>query len=244
MIYIISKLFTYLILPPGIFVILFIVGAFKRLKTLFLIAGIFLYFISTDFGANSLNKPLEMNYYKQKKNVSCKSVVILSGGHNKKDTIKTTPDAFKRLVYGLEIASIHNLPVVFTGGGVRNYKETDAAKSDIKNLEKAFNFNVKVYYENRAKDTVENGKFTKELIKRENLSNDICLVTSAYHMKRSEIIFKHFNFKVTPMATGFDIKNDKSFSFFPKEGNFHKSYQAIHEYCGILSLLLRGYKVN
>jgi uncharacterized SAM-binding protein YcdF (DUF218 family) len=61
-------------------------------------------------------------------------------------------------------------------------------------------------------------------------------------MKRSEMIFKHFGFNVTPMATGFNVKENEKFSLFPKEENFHKSYQAIHEYFGILSLLLRGYK--
>jgi uncharacterized SAM-binding protein YcdF (DUF218 family) len=244
MVYIVSKIFTYLLLPPGIFIILLILASFKKFKYLFLISGLLFYFISTDYEANLLNKPLEKDYYKIPKNISCKSVVVLSGGSNKNDTIKTSTDAFKRLVYGLEISSINHLPLIFTGGGIKNYTEADAAKGDIENLEKAFKFNVKVYYENRAKDTVENAKLTKELIQKNNLSNNICLVTSSYHMKRSEIIFKHFKFKVTPMATGFNIKENKKFSLFPKEGNFHKSYQAIHEYFGILSLLLRGYKIN
>lgn len=244
MIYIISKLFTYLILPPGIFIILLILAAFKKFKYLFLISGLFFYFISTNYGANLLNKPLENNYYKTQKNITCKSVVVLSGGSNKNDTIKTAPNAFKRLVYGLEIASIHHLPLIFTGSGIDNYTEADAAKEDIKNLKKAFHFNIKVYYENKAKNTVENAKFTKKLLKENNLSNNICLVTSTYHMKRSEIIFKHFGFNVTPMATGFNVKENEKFFLFPKKENFHKSYQAIHEYFGILSLLLRGYKLN
>jgi uncharacterized SAM-binding protein YcdF (DUF218 family) len=242
MIYVISKLFTYLILPPGIFIILLILAAFKKIKSLFLISGLLFYFISTDYGANFLTKPLEK--YHTPKNINCNSIVVLSGGSNKNDTIKTTPDAFKRLVYGLEIASTHHLPLIFTGGGFDDYTEADGAKEDIKNLKKVFHFNIKVYYENKAKDTVENAKFTKKLIQKNRLSNNICLVTSAYHMKRSEIIFKHFGFNVTPMATGFNVKENQHFSLFPKEGNFHKSYQAIHEYFGILSLFLRGYKIN
>ena len=243
MIYIISKLFTYLFLPPGIFIILLILASFKQFKLLFLISGLLFYFISTNFGANLLNKYLEKNYKNQQK-INCKSVVVLSGGSNENDTIRTSPDAFKRLVYGLEIAKENNLSLTFTGGGSKKPTEADNAKIDIENLQKAFNFNIKVLYENRAKDTVQNAKYTKELYTKNNLSNNICLVTSAYHMKRSEIIFKHFGFKVTPMATGFNVQKEKSFSLFPNEGAFHRSYQAIHEYFGILSLLVRGYKID
>jgi uncharacterized SAM-binding protein YcdF (DUF218 family) len=243
MIYILSKLFTYLFLPPGIFIILLILAAFKRLKVLFFVAGLIFYFISTDYGANFLNKPLEENYKKQKE-INCDSVVVLSGGSNKNDTINTYADAFKRLVYALEIASTNNLPLIFTGGNPEDYSESNNAKKDIENLKKAFKFSIKVYYEKTAKNTVENAKFTKELIEKHNLSNKICLVTSAYHMKRSEIIFKNFEFEITPMATGFNVKEIKDFSLLPKEGNFHNSYQAIHEYFGILSLLVRGYKID
>jgi uncharacterized SAM-binding protein YcdF (DUF218 family) len=245
MIYTVSKLFTYLFLPPGIIIFLLILGAFTRAKIILLISALLLYFISTDYGANLLNKPLEKDYYKIKKPIKCNSVVVLGGGSNKEDTIKFSADAFKRLVYGLELASMHNLPLIFTGGGTKKYTEADGAKSDIENLKKAFHFNIKAYFENKAKDTVENAKYTKELIKKYNLSNNICLVTSAYHMKRSEIIFKNFGFNVTPLATGFSIKNKKFdfFKLFPNADAFCKSYKAIHEYFGILSLILRGYKI-
>ena len=245
MIYTISKLFTYLFLPPAIFIILLILAGinFKKFRFIFPLAGVIFYFISTDYGANLLNAPLEKNY-KPPKKIHCKSVVVLSGGSNENDTIKSYPDAFKRLVYGVEIAKTYNLPLIFTGGGSKEISEAKNAQTDIENLQKAFGFNIKVYYEDKAKDTVENAKFTKDLISKKNLSNSICLVTSAYHMKRSEIIFKHFGFKITPMATGFTIQKSTHFSLFPKEGNFHRSYQAIHEYLGILSLAFRGYKID
>jgi uncharacterized SAM-binding protein YcdF (DUF218 family) len=243
MYYIVSKLFTYLFLPPGIFIILLIIAAFKRIKYLFLISGLIFYFMSIDVGALLLSIPLGKSYLEHPKNSNCKEIVVLAGNMNYYDTIKNSADSFKRLVYGLELAHKKNLPIIFSGAKTEEYTQTD-----VKNLKESFNINTKIYYENRAKNTIESAKFVKELINNYNLSNDICLVTSSYRMKRAEIIFKHLGFNVTPMPTGFNGGNVKNFnpSFFsilPNEIAFHKSYQAIHEYFGILSLLLRGYKL-
>ena len=54
--------------------------------------------------------------------------------------------------------------------------EADNAKKDIEVFEKTFNFRLKTYYENKALDTVKNAKFTKELIKKENLSSHLQII--------------------------------------------------------------------
>lgn len=72
--FIISKLFTYLILPPGIFIIILIIaGIFaKKLKWLFYISALTLYLLSNKFVSNMLIYPLEHNYYKD--NIKPKAV--------------------------------------------------------------------------------------------------------------------------------------------------------------------------
>jgi uncharacterized SAM-binding protein YcdF (DUF218 family) len=240
--YIISKLFTYIFLPPGIFILLLILAGLmvKKLKWLFLGAGIVFYLLSITPIQNILLYPLENISIPNKK---AKIIVVLSGGSNPNGILKTYPDAFKRLTYGIMLAKKYNLPLVFTGGGIKKPTEADNAKKDIQLFEKIFNFHIKTYYENRAKDTVENAKFTLKLIKKHHLSKKIYLVTSAYHMKRSIMIFKHFGFKIIPKPVGF-ISNNKSYNiydFLPHMGALNNSYKAIHEYFGILSLYLRGY---
>jgi len=242
--YIISKLFTYIFLPPSIFIWSFLIAGFmlKKFRWLFVSLGIMFYLISIGPISKLLMKPLEnINTTSQKANL----VVVLAGGSNEDDPIKTSPDAFKRLTYGMIIAKQKNIPLIFTGGGTKKPSEADNAKKDINLFEKTFNFHIKTYYENKSVDTVGNAKYTKQLIEKNNLPKTIYLVTSAYHMKRSIIIFKHFGFNVIPKPVGFSTHKKEHYNFYsflPNMGALNNSYKAIHEYFGILSLILRGYK--
>jgi len=242
--FIISKLFTYIFLPPAIFIWGLILAGFlsKKFKYLFFTLGIIFYLLSIRPIANLLLSPLEnIPHSIQKAN----EVVVLSGGSNHNDILKTSPDAFKRLTYGIILAKQKNIPLIFTGGGIKKPSEADNAKKDIELFEKTFNFHLKTYYETKAIDTVGNGRLTLKLIKKHHLSKKIYLVTSAYHMKRSIIIFKHFGFDVVPKPIGFLIKKNYNFyDYLPNMSSFMYSYKAIHEYFGILSLLLRGYSLS
>jgi len=243
--YIISKLFTYIFLPPAIFIWSLILSSIfsKKFKLLFFSLGISFYLLSITPISNILLKPLEKI---SKSTQKADTVIVLSGGSNPNDILKSSPDAFKRLTYGIILAKQNNLPLIFTGGGTKKPTEAYNAKKDIELFEKTFNFKLKTYYENKALDTVQNAKYTKNLIKKEHLSNKIYLVTSAYHMKRSIIIFKHFGFKIIPKPVGFLVKQRQYnfYDFLPQIGNFINSYKAIHEYFGILSLYFRGYKLS
>jgi uncharacterized SAM-binding protein YcdF (DUF218 family) len=237
--FVVSKLFTYLFLPPGIFIIILIfAGIFaKKLKWLFYISALTLYLLSNKFVANLLLYPLEHNY--KKDYIKPKAVVVLGGGVNPNDELKAYPDAFKREIYGLILSKKYNLPFVYTGGGIK-IKEADFIKKDVELIKKICKCNIKDFYERNSLDTYENAKYTAILFKKLKLKKEIFLVTSAYHMKRAEKLFKHFGFKVIPKPAGFFYKPYYTFwDVFPKEENFHKSYRALHEYFGLLSLMIR-----
>jgi len=239
--YVISKLFTYIFLPPGIFIIILFLSAFfaKRAKFIILLSAVLLWAISTKFIANLLLYPLEHTKYKD--NIQPNAVVILGGGTNSKDPLKANPDAFKREIYGLILAKKNNLPFIFTGGGIGKTKEAKNVKKDIKLITSTCNCNIKAYFENRSLDTYENAKFTAKLFKKLHLNKKIYLVTSAYHMKRAIMLFKYFGFKIIPKPVGFFYNPEYTiWDIFPQMGNFYHSYKAIHEYFGILSLYFRG----
>ena len=238
--YVISKLFTFLFLPPGIFIIILFLAAFfaKRAKFIFLFAAMLLWAISTKFIANLLLYPLEYITYKD--NIKPNAVVVLGGGTNSNDPLKAYPDAFKREVYGLILAKKSNLPFIFTGGGIGKTKEAINVKKDIDLITKICNCDIKTYFEERSLDTYENAKFTAKLFNKLHINKKIYLVTSAYHMKRAIILFKHFGFKIIPKPVGFFYNNDYTiWDIFPQMGNLYHAYKAIHEYFGILSLYLR-----
>ncbi len=238
--YVISKLFTFLFLPPGIFIIiLFLAGFFaKKAKFIFFSAGVLLWALSTKFIANLLLYPLEHNF--KKDNTSPKAVVVLGGGTNPIDPLKSYPDAFKREVYGILIAKKESLPLIFTGGGLK-IKEALNAKKDINYITSTCGCKIKTFLETYSLNTYQNAKFSAKLFEKLHLHKRIYLVTSAYHMKRSLILFKHFNFEVIPKPVGFFYNPTYSiWSIFPQIGNLYHSYKAIHEYFGIASLYFRG----
>jgi uncharacterized SAM-binding protein YcdF (DUF218 family) len=236
--YIISKLFTYIFLPPGIFVIILFLAGFysKKLKSLFFSSALLLWALSSDYVSDALLYPLEYNYTED--NTIPKAVVVLGGGANPNDILKTSPEAFKREIYAVILSKKHNLPFIFSGGGL-NIPEAECVKKDLDLLKKNFNLNIKTYFENRSLNTYQNAKYTSELFTKLKIPKKIYLVTSAYHMKRSLILFKKFGFETVPEPVGYYYKGRYNvWSIFPKMGNLYRSYKALHEYFGILSLKL------
>ena len=237
-VYILSKIFTYLFLPPGLFVILLFFAAVfaKRFRLLFLFGAIFLWAISTAVVKDALLFPIEK--VKSNANFSPSAVVVLSGGSYRNDVIRTTPDAFKRLMYGYILACRYKLPLVLSGGGIKT-NDTDNMIKDLEMIESVSNCKPKILMEKGSLNTYQNGKFTSNLFDKMNIPKRIYLVSSAYHIKRAYMIFKHFGFEVMPKPVGFGIEDRYTlFDFLPQMKNLYYSYKAIHEYVGILSLKL------
>ena len=240
--YVISKLFTYIILPPGIFIIILFLASFyaKKFKKLFLLSALLLWALSTKFISNLLIYPLENDFLKD--NANPKAVVVLGGGTNSNDILKASSNAFKREVYGILLAKKYNLPFVFSGGEKIN--EVGNIKKDIELITKTCNCSITTYYEINSLNTYQNAKFTSILFEKINIKKEIFLVTDAYHMKRSMKLFKHFGFKTIPKPVGFYYNlNYTYFDILPNAGSFNISYKALHEYFGLLSLILRGVKL-
>ena len=259
--FIISKLFTFLFLPPGIFILILFLAAFyaKRFKAIFLFFALCFYLLSNTFVANFLLQPLEQPYnksFKAQKNVN--AVIVLGGGIIAGSAnLPLTTDAYKRAIYGIMIGKSQNLPVLFSGGGLsKKYRESDAFLTCAKELEKPFGIDVIIsknlaikkfsfLVERKSLDTFQNAKFTKEKFHKVGIDKPVIyLVTSAYHMRRAVMLYRHFGFKVIPCATDFKISHRDSniWDFFPKIGAFKHSFVALHEYFGILSLALRDIK--
>ena len=248
-IYIVSKLFTYLVLPPGIFILLLLLASFyaKKFKFIFLLGAFGFYALSNSFVADILLTPLETPYnVTLDKTLKADAVIVLAGGSVAGSTnLPLANDAYKRAVWGLMIAKQTNLPLYFSGAGLyKKYTEADAFNDSVNEIKTNLQVeDISLHVENRSLDTYQNAKFSKELFKEQGIENPtIFLVTSAYHMKRSVKLYKNFGFNVIPAATGFRISNKpkNNWDYLPNMGAFQKSYVALHEYAGLLSLILRG----
>jgi len=228
----ISKIFTAFFLPPGIFILIFLFLAYKsKFKKTALSAAIILYLLSIKPVSNLALTPLENIPQTQQK---AKYVVLLGGGFVDKDIFKLSPHAFKREVYAFKLAKDTNSTLIFAG----YKKEITAFKHDLEVFKKTFNLNIKTLIPSSSINTYQNATTTKELFEKLNLEKKIYLVTSAFHMKRSIILYKAMGFEVIPKPTDFLIEKSYHFwDFLPSAHSFYKSYIAIHEYFGILSLL-------
>ena len=241
LIFALSKIFTCIILPPGIFIILLLIAFFacKRFRSLFLFSAIVLYLLCI-----TPTKDLLISHLENVKidNGSADAVVVLGGGVYPNGYFKSRPEAFERIVYGLILARRHNIPFVFSGGGVK-YNESKLVKVDIKHLCKSLGCYFSIYFDNKSLNTYQNGYYTSVLFEKYGLVKNIYLVTTAYHMKRATLIFKHFGFEVHSRPVGFFYEGRYIFwDFLPHMDNFYESYKAIHEIFGILSLkILHGF---
>ena len=255
-IYIISKLFTYIFLPPGKFIVAFFIASFfvKRLKLLFLSISVLFYLLSIEPVANLLLEPLEEPYNKPVEFFDADAVVVLDGGSMLGSAnLPLSTESFKRAMFGIMLAHKNNLPLIYTGVSAANH--SNAFLDVVKELQDYFGLNISVtdrltkdfsiVLEKKSVDTYQNAAFTKKLFEKQNILHPkIYLVTSAYHMKRSLKLYRHFGFDAYPAATDFKIAKKKTgyfvFSFFPNIGDLNRSYVALHEYFGLLSLIIRG----
>jgi len=239
-----SKVFTYLVLPPGVFIlILFFVFIFipKKKKIFPLISLLILYLLSIQPVSDLLLKPLENAYpplSSEFKKDWPQAIVILGGGTilgspeagTGKDTL--TSDAMKRVVYAYSLRDTFKVPFIFSGGKTFEYgQEAEALTAGRLFVSLGLPFD-RLIMETRSRNTWENAKETAIYG-----FEKIVLVTSAYHVKRSVYCFNRQGLSVIAAPT--DYKCDRGrkydfFSFMPTMSGLYNSYLALHEYIGLM----------
>ncbi|MGB9766890.1 MAG: YdcF family protein [Sulfurihydrogenibium sp.] len=234
-----KKLITFFILPPGLFIVTFGVIAYvgrrdRRVFVLSFLSGLFIYLLSIEPVKDFLLKPLETKY-SQPKEVYGDVIVVLGGGSY--NTGILTEDSLKRVLTGFVLHKRLNVPIILSGGSaITNLPESEAMKSVLNELgvDKSM-----IFTDVNSRDTLQNAFFTKKICEKYGFKS-IILVTSAYHMPRSVMVFEKAGLQVIPYPT--DFKMDKKYtlySYFPKMNVLQDSTKAIREYVGIIA-----YKLN
>ncbi len=259
-VYIVSKIFTYLVLSPIIFIIFFLIASFyvQKFRIVFVTIALCFYALSISYVSNTLLLPLEKPYNRvlEKSNM-VNAVVVLSGGNIEGSAnIPMKSDAYKRAMWGLMIAKSKNLPLLFCGAGLELYTEADAFLDSMKEITNNLHVDIPIsssltlnsfslHVEDRSLDTYQNAQFAKEEFDAIGINRPVIyLVTSAFHMRRAILLYEYFGFQAIPAATSFRL-DDKAqevgiLSFVPSFKALNNSYIALHEYAGLLSLILRG----
>ncbi len=230
--FLIKKLLSNLILPPGLFILVFLTVALlerKRRATYYIcvISAILLYLLSIEPVKDALLTPLEKKYPVPKK-FSADVIVVLGGGSYSSGVLKE--DSMKRLLTGTLLHRETGLPIILSGGASL-LPDAEIMKSFLLDLGVD---RKSIITEVESRDTKENAMFVKRICKDRGYRR-IVLVTSAYHMPRAVLSFEKEGMDVIPYPT--DFKRDMRynlFSFLPKMGVLDDSIKALREYLGTL----------
>ena len=247
----VTKFIALWLLPPGIFVLLFLGLAgylWHKHNRIGAIAGLFaavlLYGLSINIIARQLINPLEYAY---KPKVANAEVIIVLGGGATPNTPDVSgrgnvgPCAANRLLTAMQLHRQNQTPIIFTGGQVfaDSGNEGEISQRIFLNLGVS---PEKIIIENKARNTTENAAFTVKIAKEKGFRR-VCVVTSAFHMPRSMINFKRFydveGIEIVPYPCDYftaPVSLNTGFSWLPRFDAFEMSCLALHEYLGILAL--------
>jgi uncharacterized SAM-binding protein YcdF (DUF218 family) len=257
MIYLLSKIFTALLLPPGLFVtIAALLAWFARswVRRGLATFALFLYLLSIHPVADNLLLPFEAPFRHTTLPAKANAVVTLGGGNMRGNPIPLVDESFKRAIYGMAIGKSLDIPVIVSGNGDRGYDEFHALLDSLKalnpilcdeiNVSKTPVGHFALIPETRSRDTYENAVLTREMLGKENPT--LIVVTSAYHMRRALMLFRHagvrhlypaaVNFYIDPSKTSYEIQD-----YMPSMWALLNSYRAMHEFFGIVKVKLRDF---
>lgn len=233
-----KKILTFLLLPPGIFIVLFALIYFlrKRQKAITIISlssALVVYLLSIEPIKDTLLSPLE-EMYKKPENIQADVIVVLGGGSY--NTGVLTDDSLKRLLTGFVLQKKLNIPIILSGGSaITNLPESEVMKKVL--IELGVD-RSKIFTDVSSRDTIGNAFFTKKICEANGFKK-ILLVTSAYHMPRSVLTFEKIGLEIIPYPTDFKMdKRYNMYSYFPKMNVLQDSTKAIREYIGFIGYYL------
>lgn len=231
--FILKKVITSILIPPGIFIVAFFVFSFyiknKKIKIISFAFVIMLYCFSITPIKDMLILPLEDAYNQPSGFLNANAIVVLGGGYYKNGNL--SGETTKRLLAGIYLSYKTKLPIIVSGINVKYLPQN----TPIVKILKAMDIG-NMYEDIKSKDTMQNAwqsyKICKQYIHQ---CGSIILVTSAYHMPRAKMLFERFFKKIIPYPV--DYKQDlryNVYSFLPNMSDFENSTKAMREYLGIV----------
>ena len=240
--WLLAKLVSAWLLPPGIFILLGFGGLIaarkhRRLGTCAVaLSFVLLYACSTQWLANTLLKSLEPATYTDPLTLApAQAIVVLGGGRYRGapeyggDTV--SEPTLVRLRYGAHLHRVLNKPLLVSGGKPDGgtASEAETMKSV---LEKEFNVPV-TWMESTSNTTLEQARDAMAVLAPQGIRR-IYLVTHAWHMPRSQAVFTQAGFDVAPAPTKFTSRREVVIKdFMPEAAALRDTNYYFHEMLGL-----------
>lgn len=149
--------------------------------------------------------------YPMKKNEIYETGILLGGitsydSKNKAGYFNIASDRFIQTALLYQKGHIKNILV--SGGQNGVFNEDDFSESQFirSNLIDLGIPHENIFIEDASRNTIENAKFCKAVLKKNNLDNKmVVLITSAFHMQRAKAIFEQEGYRIRPFPCALSI---------------------------------------
>ncbi len=237
MIFFLRKFIEALLLPIGLTGVLVLTGVLLRRRWVSVAGVVALYMFSTSIVGNLILSPLERVYdpVTVAAAPSADAIVVLSGANVRGMTPPGLQwgDTSNRYFGGLDLALSGKAKLlVFTATGTEDPR---GPNQGVLLRENAIQRGVqpdRIVITHRVLTTEDEAREVAQIPG----VHSILLVTSATHMPRAALLFRHRGLSVTPFPTDERIWGENRvgyFSFVPTASGLHLSEQAMREYYGL-----------
>ncbi|MCK5358218.1 MAG: YdcF family protein [Elusimicrobiales bacterium] len=242
--FILKKILTPFLIPPGLFITIIMVAGIwffyknqkKSAYTYIIIAAVF-WLASIKPVTDIFMSKLEYHFALPASFDG--DVIIVLGGGMQDNVPDFSGDAalnsggIERVFTAARIAKKMNIPIIASGGAVFSRRaESEVAKRFLTDIGIA---PEKIIVENKSRDTYENALFSREICLKQGYKK-VIVVTSAFHMPRTAMIFKKAGFEnVVYYPTGYKTSKKSKYyyvDFLP--GDMQNLSVAIKEYIGLV----------
>ena len=231
-------------IPIGLFLLLIsfiylMFNSYKKAKIfLFLGLSCFLFFSFQPI-SNALLAPLENTHKALLETPKVNYILVLGSGHKSDKNLSITSQVkmvgINRLVEGIRhYKNLENVKLIVSG-----YSSNDENSHALMQEKLAISLGVNpndIIRLDTPKDTKEEAIEAKKIVG----DNELILVTSASHMKRSFLLFKKEGLNVIASPTNHLAYEDDSYSAYFSAKNLRNCEMAIHEYLGLLYSYLKN----
>ena len=231
----------------GLLAVLALLVGRTRMALALLLPGVaWLYLCSTTLFADYLMGTLEDGYPPRALSATAEAdAIVLLGGAMRGDTHMGTQGDLNqqadRLVHAVALYKAGKAPLLLlTGGGPQGVRTEAEQMRDL--LELMGVPATAILLEEDSRDTYQNALYSAAMLKQLGI-NRILLVTSAFHMRRSEQLFVFQGLEVIPAPTDYQrlARSPVLFPLVPLAGNLVRSTYALHEHLGYWAYRYRGW---
>lgn len=161
------------------------------------------------------------------------AIVLLGGGVEKRATAEPGLFSYSRIVAAAELygqcrSAGADCKILISGGAPQH---AGASEAEVYRgvLSRLGIDGADIIAETESRNTFQNAQFTSAILAQRQVDR-VILVTSAFHLQRSELYFRHFGVTATPVRSDY---LSARISPLPLAFNFVAADFAFHEYIGI-----------